>query len=451
MEIPLHSGLSEHRGNKVTDSTEPFVTLFLAASRKLERLLVQLHPVLTVDQSYVLSEIALAQEYSAPITAQEISLRLRIEKSTLSRLLGRLADAHMVSFIPNPLDRRERFLGISEVGRKFLGRDLAARDRQIAGFSAALDRDESERLTHLLRNMADSLGEPTLPLSDGESSLKPEIRRLTRALGFLGGTIFGSAVPLEEAQMLSLLANSPEGLPRLALTESLPYDQTRISRLLSKFEEEGLLMRSIHPEDRRQFIITITALGQTHLKQVIESARDLFERGLQSLSKDEKLELLELLKRATADPKLSTEDAQDVFDGVALLRSDEERAKARTFVIHYLSRHGLLHECGETIIGKESKTYAAKDSGNFSVVIEAAQNRDLWQIKHFAAAADEAPIFDVFVALCRDIFVLEGASRLDIASSALRSKFAVTAPTFVVDALNWEQAAMRLESRRLDA
>jgi DNA-binding IclR family transcriptional regulator len=53
-----------------------------------------------VGQSFVLSEINTATSLGEPITAQQISERLGIEKSTLARLLARLADAHMITFTP---------------------------------------------------------------------------------------------------------------------------------------------------------------------------------------------------------------------------------------------------------------------------------------------------------------------------------------------------------------
>ncbi len=435
----------------MSECTQQFVTLFLAASRKLERILLRLHPLLTVDQSYVLSEIEAAELQDIPITAQEITEQLKIEKSTLSRLLGRLADAHMLTFSPNPLDRRERLLGITEVGRKFLARDLSTREQQIEEFGASLSSTELEILSAFLRIMADSLNQPEIPENPGDHPLKAQIRRLTRALGFLGGTLFGSGVSLEESQMLSLLSEHPGGLPRMILKENLPYDQTRISRLISKYEENGILSRAIHPEDRRQYIISLGETGRKRLAVILSSADTLFKIGLKQFNENDRQAFLSLLERAVAEPEQASPNEESLPEGIVVLKSEMERKQARAFLISYLTKAELLEECGETLIGQTSRTYALVENGAFVVLMEAVHSQKSWQIVHFAEAEAIAPVFDVFVALCRDLFVRQGADRLDISSIALRHKFSAAGTPLSVTDNTWEDAAMKLSSRRLDA
>lgn len=443
--------IPETESARVTLNVRKFVTLFLAASRRLERTLVRLHPVLTVDQSYVLSEVSTATSHGEPITAQQISERLRIEKSTLSRLLGRLADAHMVTFTPNPNDRRERLLRLTEVGRKFLERDLTTRDLQIEEFAAPLSQTEGTTLAGYLSRMADALGEAPASITPGEHPLKPQIRRLTRALGFLSGSLFGSTLSLEESQMLGLLSEHSEGLARMVFREQLPYDQTRISRLLTKYEEEGLLVRAIHPDDRRQFVISLSPKGQIRFDALLASAQGMFERGLSGFSPDDVATFEHLLTMVTREAQSVDSDTLEAPEGILVLKSEQERRLARDFLLKYLAQTQQLDQCGETLIGHQSRTYVLAEGGALRVLIEAVPARDSWSLIHFAEADSSAPVFDLFVALCRDLFVLRGAARIDITSGALRAKFGSHPSTVTIDANNWEDFAMRLSSRRLDA
>jgi DNA-binding MarR family transcriptional regulator len=92
-----------------------------------------------------------------------------------------------------------------------------------------------------------------------------------------------------------------EGLAPSEISRELGVSRNTISALLNGLEDQGLIERHLHPEDRRQFRIRITASG---LVIVHESApefaafvTDLFA----SLSRDEQMTLLALIDKLFAN------------------------------------------------------------------------------------------------------------------------------------------------------
>jgi hypothetical protein len=177
----------------------------------------------------------------------------------------------------------------------------------------------------------------------------------------------------------------------------------------------------------------------------------MFERGLSGFTRDEVLNFVQLLLLATQESQALDEDAVEALEGILVLKTDDEQRLARDFLLNYLAQTQQLDQCGETLIGQQSRTYALTEGGSLRVLIEAIPTRESWNLVYFAESDSAAPVFDLFVALCRDLFVLRSATRIDITSKALRAKFGSHPSPITIDAKTWEDFAMRLSSRRLDA
>jgi DNA-binding MarR family transcriptional regulator/GNAT superfamily N-acetyltransferase len=101
------------------------------------------------------------------------------------------------------------------------------------------------------------------------TGLEPDInsfrrfnRFYTRLLGLLDEELVQSGFALTEARTLFELAAHPEwGASEIAAELSL--DPGYLSRILSKFESGGLLVRSPSPQDARQVTLQLTRKGKT--------------------------------------------------------------------------------------------------------------------------------------------------------------------------------------------
>jgi DNA-binding MarR family transcriptional regulator/N-acetylglutamate synthase-like GNAT family acetyltransferase len=86
-------------------------------------------------------------------------------------------------------------------------------------------------------------------------------RLYTRELGLLGARHLDSPFGLTEIRILFELAHR-EGPTAAELATDLGLDRGQLSRLLAKFEREGLVRRMRHPDDGRRAPLALTAKGR---------------------------------------------------------------------------------------------------------------------------------------------------------------------------------------------
>ncbi len=86
-------------------------------------------------------------------------------------------------------------------------------------------------------------------------------RFYTRAIGALHDGLLHSSFSLTEARVLYELAQSA-GVTATELGRELDLDPGYLSRILQRFERDGLLTRAPSPTDRRQSLLSLTAAGK---------------------------------------------------------------------------------------------------------------------------------------------------------------------------------------------
>ena len=77
-----------------------------------------------------------------PITQRPLADALRLQKSTISRLVGQLTNGGLVERAPNPQDRRSRLVGLTTTGMRRARRLEAARRDLFDRLLADLAPDE---------------------------------------------------------------------------------------------------------------------------------------------------------------------------------------------------------------------------------------------------------------------------------------------------------------------
>jgi len=98
-------------------------------------------------------------------------------------------------------------------------------------------------------------------------------RFYTRQLGLLDEGLLASAFSLTEARILFELAHHDQ-LTATALCADLGLDPGYLSRILKRFEEQGLLAREPHPDDARQVLLTLTPAGRRAFAPLDQGSRD---------------------------------------------------------------------------------------------------------------------------------------------------------------------------------
>ena len=120
--------------------------------------------------------------------------------------------------------------------------------------------------------------------------LRAVIGRLSRRLR---GTSAGAGLtPSQISVLFTVVRNGPIGLSELAELESI--NPTMLSRITAHLAEEGLLLRTVDPADRRAARVAATAAGRRLRERIHRERTEALASHLQELDRDER----ELLWRA---------------------------------------------------------------------------------------------------------------------------------------------------------
>lgn len=86
-------------------------------------------------------------------------------------------------------------------------------------------------------------------------------------------------------------------LNQVALGKVVAMDRTTITQVVDHFEALGLVVRERDPDDRRAHSLAMTDKGEALLADAAKAARDVEDRFLASLSKEERAMLLAVLEK----------------------------------------------------------------------------------------------------------------------------------------------------------
>ncbi len=115
------------------------------------------------------------------------------------------------------------------------------------------------------------------------SAVRAFNRFYTRKLGVLDQRLLQSPFSLSEARVLYELANREDPAAKEIGIE-LGLDPGYLSRIIQKFDEDGLITRKPLPSDRRQYRLNLTAKGRQAFARLDRNSRDDVAAMLAALS-----------------------------------------------------------------------------------------------------------------------------------------------------------------------
>ncbi len=87
--------------------------------------------------------------------------------------------------------------------------------------------------------------------------------------------------------LLDEIHRTPEGCTLTYLVGKVFLPKQTVSSILQKLEEQGLILRKIHPKDQRNRIITLTKTGQTYVDDLMQQMEQAETNAYLLLSKEE--------------------------------------------------------------------------------------------------------------------------------------------------------------------
>lgn len=219
-----------------------------------------------------------------------------------------------------------------------------------------------------------------LPDSDDQiSAVRAFNRFYTSKLGFLDQQLPKSPFSLSEARVLYELATC-EGASAKRIGIELGLDPGYLSRIVQKFDEDGLIARKPLPADRRQHRISLTAKGRQAFAKLDRSSHDAVAAMLATLSDGDRKRLIGAM--AAIERLLAS---SGVPPAAATLR--EPRPGDMGWVVQ---SHGALY-AGEYGFDASFEALVAEIAAKFLGSFDASRER-CW-----IAELDGAPVGSVFL------------------------------------------------------
>ena len=178
-------------------------------------------------------------------------------------------------------------------------------------------------------------------------------RFYTQQIGLIRRRFLESRFSLVQARVLFELHAHPRCFAR-DLGQGLGLDPAYLSKILKKFEQEGLLTRACSPTDSRKYMLTLTPDGEAAYEELRERSDrqiDALVRDLPGEERDRLVASMESIERILTPEKRGAEHY--------LLRS--HRPGDIGYIIH---RHGVLY-AREYGFNERFDAYVADGMGRF--------------------------------------------------------------------------------------
>jgi DNA-binding MarR family transcriptional regulator/GNAT superfamily N-acetyltransferase len=121
-------------------------------------------------------------------------------------------------------------------------------------------------------------------------------RFYTRQIGVLQEGLLESRFSLAEARILYELAHRQQ-LTASALAQDLGLDAGYLSRILRRFQKQGLVTRQPSPADRRQQLLSLTEQGQQAFAPLNTRSHEQIGAMLSQISADQQREIIAAMQR----------------------------------------------------------------------------------------------------------------------------------------------------------
>ena len=121
-------------------------------------------------------------------------------------------------------------------------------------------------------------------------------RFYTNIIGLLDQHFLDTPFSLTEGRVLYEISNMEECSAK-KIRENIAIDEGYLSRIIDKFIEKGLIIKTPSPKDRRLHIIVLTKKGQEEFSKMNENSNRLIAQITEKLSEQEKAELVGTMER----------------------------------------------------------------------------------------------------------------------------------------------------------
>jgi DNA-binding MarR family transcriptional regulator len=81
------------------------------------------------------------------------------------------------------------------------------------------------------------------------------------------------------------------------ISKALKMDKSSVAKVVNKCVIDGLIDRKVNPDNRREYILTLTEEGLTLVQELIELVEQWQSESLSVLSDEERVQFMEMIQR----------------------------------------------------------------------------------------------------------------------------------------------------------
>jgi len=119
--------------------------------------------------------------------------------------------------------------------------------------------------------------------------------------GFGHGPQMDRPKPLPRERILQIVLDAGEdGMRQKEIAEELRINPSSLSELINKLEADNYLERKVDPNDKRATRIYLTEKGTARAIELQDERNEVLEEQFSNLTEEEKIQLLNLLKKLNA-------------------------------------------------------------------------------------------------------------------------------------------------------
>jgi DNA-binding MarR family transcriptional regulator/GNAT superfamily N-acetyltransferase len=168
-------------------------------------------------------------------------------------------------------------------------------------------------------------------MTDAVAAVREFSRFYTNVIGLLRGGLLGTPYSLTEARVIFELAR-PEPVDALTLRRELDLDAGYLSRILNRFETDGLVTRERRADDGRRQAVRLSAAGRAVFAELDARAATQIETLLAAATAEDRARLVEALRTV-----------QTILAGRSAARSYVLRPLEAGDLGWVVQRHGVIY------------------------------------------------------------------------------------------------------------
>jgi DNA-binding MarR family transcriptional regulator len=364
----------------------------------------------TLVQGHLLVEV----RAEPGISAVELTRRLMVSKSQVSRALDDLLKKGCIHEEACSSDGRVKRLHITEQGRIMIAPGDEVWEKFFAEHRRNLTDQEFERFSELFEKLADEIGAPYAAMASTDSKFRVQQRRITRASGLMTSNAHGTGT-FNTLEWLLLYKAVVEEKPIIAADFTREYHlrANTLSDNIARLKQRKLIEVVPGTEgDKRKAPLQATQLGRTTLQGHLEAAQKLMLKATLRFS-DEDLEAYWFLMHKflhgswpLAEKAVPLETVLVPEVKVRHICSSQELQTARSFHVRRLVEAKLSHLVAERLFASTSFSTVLERGTTILAVVEISHHNEEFIMTNFSVAEEcnDRSLLELFITTSVNLF-----------------------------------------------